>query len=124
MRIFKNKWFAKFAKKEGISDQVLVRIVKDIEAGRIDANYGGGVLKQRIARDGEGKSGGYRSILLYLKGDKAYFVYGFSKKDQDNISKDEEAYFKKLAKVALAMSDGDIAAVLDQGVYKEVKNDD
>ncbi len=98
MRIFKSKWFVKFAKKEGIDDQQLVKAVADADAGKIDAKYGGGVIKQRIARAGGGKSGGYRSIILYLRGDKAFFVFGFSKKDQENISGDEEVYFKKLAR--------------------------
>lgn len=123
MRIFKNKWFAKFAKKERISDEKLVHAVKDAEAGKIDANYGGGVLKQRIARSGAGKSGGYRSIILYLKGSRAFFVYGFSKTDQDNITGDEEAYFKKLAKLTLTMGDEDIAALLEEGTYEELGND-
>jgi hypothetical protein len=123
MRIFKNKWFAKFAKKEGISDEKLFKAVKNAEAGKIDANYGGGVIKQRIAREGAGKSGGFRSIIFYLKGSKAFFVYGFSKKDQDNITNDEEAYFKKLAKLTLAMSDEDVAALVKEGTYEELEND-
>jgi len=122
MRIFKNKWFVKFAKKEGIDDQQLVKAVADAESGKIDANYGGGVIKQRIAREGGGKSGGYRSIILYLRGNKAFFVYGFSKKDQDNINRDEETYFKKLAKVTLRMTDKEISAVLKEGTFVELKN--
>jgi hypothetical protein len=55
VRIFKNKWFAKFASKEGISDEKLIHAVKEVEAGNIDADYGGGVIKQRIARPKEGK---------------------------------------------------------------------
>ena len=77
MRVFKNKWFTKFAQKEDISDATLCEAIKDAEAGRIDADYGGGVIKQRIARPNEGKSGGYRAIILYRQGDKAFFVYGF-----------------------------------------------
>ncbi|MEQ1605197.1 MAG: type II toxin-antitoxin system RelE/ParE family toxin [Pyrinomonadaceae bacterium] len=122
MKIYKNKWFAKFAKKEKISDEKLIKAVKEIEAGNIDADYGGGVIKQRIARPGEGKSGGYRSIILYIKGNRAFFVYGFSKKDQDNITDDEAAYFKKLAKLTLVMSDADLMALLKEGIYEEVGN--
>lgn len=121
MRIFKSKWFAKFAKKERISDEKLIEAVNDAEAGKIDANYGGGVLKQRIARSGAGKSGGYRSIILYVKGSTAFYVYGFSKKDQENITNDEESYFKKLAKLTLTLSDEDIAALLEEGTYEEVE---
>lgn len=87
MRIFKNKWFAKFASKEGISDEKLIKAVEDAEAGNIDADYGGDVIKQRIARPGKGKSGGYRSIILYRKENRAFFVYGFAKSVTDNIDR-------------------------------------
>ena len=50
MIILKNSWFTKFAKKERISDAKLCEAVKNAEAGLIDADYGGGVIKQRIAR--------------------------------------------------------------------------
>lgn len=123
MRIFKNRWFVKFAKKEGIDAQQLIKAVADAESGKIDANYGGGVIKRRIARAGGGKSGGFRSIILYLKGSRAFFVYGFSKNDQDNINKDEEVYFKKLAKLTLSMSSEDILTLVEEGTYEELKND-
>jgi hypothetical protein len=122
MRIFKNKWFIKFARKEGINNKTLVEAVENVEAGNIDANYGSGVLKLRIARPGAGKSGGYRTIILYLKGSRAFFVYGFSKKDRDNITKDEENYFKKLAKLTLGLSEEDLSTLLDEGVYEEIRN--
>lgn len=124
MRIFRNKWFSKFARKEGIDDAKLIQAVEDAEAGKIDADYGGGVIKQRIARPGEGKSGGYRSVILYLKGGKAFFVYGFAKKDQQNITDDEAAYFRKLAKLTLPMSNADIALLVAEGVYEEIKKND
>lgn len=64
MEIFKNKWFNKFAKHEDISDSALLEAIEAAERGLIDADYGGGVIKQRIARPGEGKSGGYRSVTV------------------------------------------------------------
>ena len=79
VRVFKSKRFAKFARKERISDATLCQSVLDAERGQIDADYGGGVIKQRIARPNEGKSGGYRSIILFRRGERAFFVYGFAK---------------------------------------------
>lgn len=121
MRIFKNKWFAKFARKEGISDAKLCEAVKDTEAGKIDADYGGGVIKQRIARPNEGKSGGYRSVILYHRGNRAFFVYGFPKSERENIDDAEEQEFKELAKVLFVLSDNEIAKLVKTGVYKEIK---
>ena len=120
MRIFKNRWFAKFAKKEGISDENLIQVAKDADAGRIDADYGGGVIKQRIARLEEGKSGGYRSIILFRRGEKAYFVYGFAKKVLQNIDRADVRGFKKLAKIMLAASDEQVATILKNGDIEEI----
>ena len=119
MRIFKNRSFTKFAAKEGISAAKLRGAVRDAEDGKIYADLGGGVIKQRIARPNEGKSGGYRTIILYLRGDKAFFVYGFAKNKEDNISKADEQEFKELAKITFAKSDDQLAAA-----YKEIKSDD
>jgi hypothetical protein len=124
MRIFKNKRFAKFARKECISDAKLCEVVKDAEAGKIDADYGGGVIKQRIARPNEGKSGGYRAVILYRMGDKAFFVYGFPKSERENIDEAEERELKELAKVTFAFSDDEIAKLIKAGTYKEVKCND
>ncbi len=45
MRIFKNKWFARFARKESISDEALYEAIRQIETGNYDADLGGGVFK-------------------------------------------------------------------------------
>jgi hypothetical protein len=113
----------KFARKEGISDAKLCQAVKDAEAGKIDVDYGGGVIKQRIARPNEGKSGGYRSVILYRRGNRAFFIYGFPKNERENIDDAEEQGFKDLAKVLFALSDDEIAKLVKTGVYKEIQCD-
>lgn len=124
MRIFKSKWFARFARKEGISDAKLHEVVKDAEAGKIDCDYGGGVIKQRIARANEGKSGGYRSIILFQRGVNAFFVYGFSKSRLDNIDEDEVREYKEAAKKVFAFPDDFLTELVKKGTYEEVKCDD
>jgi hypothetical protein len=122
VRIFKNKWFAKFAGKEGISDEKLIQAVRDVDAGNIDADYGGGVIKQRIARPKEGKSGGYRSIILYRKEDKAFFVYGFAKSVMENIDKADVKGFKQLAKVMLDLTDEELKILMKNKEIEEVES--
>jgi hypothetical protein len=87
MRIFKNKWFHRFALRNDIDDNTLLEAIERTDKGLIDADLGGGLLKQRIARDGQGKSGGYRAIIFYRKEDKAFFMFGFAKNDQENLQK-------------------------------------
>ena len=65
MRIFKTKWFARFARHEQIMDAGLREAIERVERGLIDADLGGGLIKQRVARRGQGRSGGYRTIIAY-----------------------------------------------------------
>ena len=124
MRIFKNAWFGRFARKENISAKMLWDAVTRAEKDLIDADLGGGVIKQRIARPGESKSKGFRSIVLYRKGDKAFFVFGFPKSGLDNIRVNEEEQFKKAAKLVLALSDDRINQLIENGQFEEVIKDD
>lgn len=123
MRVFKNAWFERFARKEKISAEALWEAVERAEQGQIDADLGGGVIKQRIARPGGGKSKGYRSIVLYRKDDKAFFVFGFPKSEQDNIREDEEVQFKKMAKQVLALTDEQLQLLIVKGQFEEVVKD-
>ena len=65
MQIFKNTWFQRFARREKITDEVLRNAIARAKKGTIDTDLGGNVIKQRIARVGQGKSGGYRTIIIY-----------------------------------------------------------
>ena len=123
MRVFKNAWFERFARKENISAEALWDAVDRAEQGQIDADLGGGVIKQRIARPGGGKSKGYRSIVLCRKGDRALFVFGFPKSEQDNIREDEVLHFKKMAKQVLALADEQLQRLIDNGQFEEVVKD-
>jgi hypothetical protein len=130
MRIFQNKWFARFARKNRIDDEALKSAVADIEAGNIDADLGGYVYKQRVARQGQGKRGGYRAIILFRSGERAFFVYGFAKSECANIEDDELADFKLLAKRYLAetgeqlkirLKDGDIIEIAQEEQHEKIQ---
>ena len=82
---------------------------------------GGGVIKQRVARPGQGRSGGYRSIIIFKKGERAFFVYGFAKSDRENIDLDEAAEFKKLARAWFTFSDRKIEAMIKDRELTEVE---
>lgn len=124
MRIFKNAWFERFARKQRIADAALLEAVQRAERGQIDADLGGGVVKQRVARPGQGKSGGFRTIILYRQDHRAFFVFGFAKNERDNIDSEQEALFKKMAKDVLALTDGQIAELIERGRFSEVGGDD
>lgn len=90
-RIFKNKWFRRWARDCGISDEQLCEVIDEANRGIVDADLGGGVIKQSIARPGQAKSKGFRSIVLFQLDKHSFFVFGFAKKDQANIPPGEKA---------------------------------
>lgn len=121
MEIFKVKAFLRFARSEGIADARLVKAVERANAGLIDADLGGGVIKQRVARAGQGKSGGYRTILLFRQGERAIFAYGFAKNDRDNIDRNELAAFRKAAALFLGFDEVAVRKMTDSGAWSRVE---
>jgi hypothetical protein len=124
VRKFKNKSFARFARKARIADAALCEAVGNTERGLIDADLGGGVIKQCIARGGGGKSGGFRTIILFQAEARAFVVHGFARNEQENIRDDEVAAFKMLAAQLLAYDDAALARAIAAGVFMEVMRDD
>jgi hypothetical protein len=124
VRIFKNKSFARFARKARITDAVLCTAIANITQGLIDADLGGDVIKQRIPRQGGGKSGGFRTIILFRIRKRAFFVHGFAKNEQDNISDDELAAFKLLAAEMMSYSDKALDKAIANGTLTEVMCDE
>ncbi|MDF9435884.1 type II toxin-antitoxin system RelE/ParE family toxin [Chromohalobacter israelensis] len=123
MRIFKNAWFERFARKQKLDDAALRDAIQRAEQGLVDADLGGGVIKQRVARPGQGKSGGYRTIILYRQAHRAFFVYGFAKSQQSNISDDEKAAFKQAAQHILDLSEEHLVEMIRRGQFSEVEDD-
>lgn len=79
MRIYKTKWLARYARRERIADHSLREAIERVGRGMIDADLGAGIIKQRVARSGEGRSGGYRMLIAYRAGMRAVFLYAFAK---------------------------------------------
>jgi len=67
MRVFKNKWFARWARTEDVPDSVLLHVAAEIVAGQVEADLGGCLFKKRLTREGSGKRGGYRALIGYKK---------------------------------------------------------
>ena len=117
------KVFARFADREGMDDGALRDAVRRAGQGLIDADLGGGVIKQPIARKSQGRSGGFRSIVLFRKGELAFFVYGFAKSNRQNLRRDELRAFRLLADEMLRLDESGLQAALANGTIIEVTND-
>lgn len=104
MAVYKTRWFDRWARKEGLKSADLCLAVDEMARGLIDADLGGGLVKKRIARPGQGKSGGFRTLVATNRGDRWIFVFGFPKNERSNIDKDEAEALKKLAAHLLSLS--------------------
>lgn len=121
MRIFKTKWFTRYARKLQIKDEDLCDAVKRTERGIVDADLGGGLLKLRIPRQGQGRSGGYRMLIAYRQGNRAIFLYGFAKNERDNIQDNELKTLKEIAADWLKAGEKDLKNAIEKGVLEEIK---
>lgn len=120
MRVFKTKWFARFARRERISDANLGEAVRRAGRGLVDADLGGGVIKQRVARPGKGRSGGYRVLIAYRVKTRSIFLFGFAKNERDNIADDELASARDIAKAWLEADADVIERALIDGLLQEL----
>jgi hypothetical protein len=124
MRVFKSKWFQKWATGEGLDDEALLTAVEEMESGLIDASLGGHVAKKRVALPGRGKRGGSRTLVVYQQADKAFFVYGFAKNERANISAKQLKALKLLATQLLAYTNPTLTKAINAGELIEVNEDD
>ena len=120
MRIFKTKWLARYARRAGITDRSLAEAIARAGRGLVDADLGGGIIKQRIARSGAGRSGGYRMLVAYRAGARAVFLYAFAKNQQDNIGRDELVSLREIGAAWLAADNRGLDRAMDEGLLQEV----
>lgn len=120
MRVFKTKGFVRSVRRERISDANLVEAIRRAERGLIDAQLGGGIIKQRVARAGQGRSGGYRVLIAYRHQTLSVFLYGFAKNERDNIDDDELATLRDITKGWLHADPEALSRAIANGLIQEV----
>jgi hypothetical protein len=123
MSVYKTKEFSRFARKADLGSTELLEAAKAVASGQWDADLGGGVFKQRIAREGAGKSGGFRTIILFKVGGHSFFVHGFAKNEKANITPKELKALKKLAASFLGLDAEALEKVRAAGEIAEVTSD-
>lgn len=120
MRVFKTRVFNRWARREGLVDRELCGAVAEMQQGLIDARLGGGVVKKRIARSGQGRRGGYRTLLATNLRDRWFFMFGFAKNERDNIDDDELRMLRQLAAVYLGLHDAAMSEAGTRGELVEI----
>jgi len=122
MQAYKTRTFARWIKREGLADRDLRDALVEMQNGLVDARLGGGLIKKRIARAGQGKSGGYRVLVASNFGERWVFMFGFAKNERDNIDDDELKLIKRLAATLLSLSESDVHKALTDGELLEIKH--
>jgi hypothetical protein len=106
----------RFARRFGIGDEDLWETV----SGPYDADLGGGVFKYRLARKGQGSSGGARALVALRVGRRAVLMFGFEKKDLSNIKTDELNAYRKAARIYLGYSEEEMTAIVREKALFEI----
>ena len=114
------KHFSKWAAKQKIPKREFANALTEIVAGNFEVNLGGYLYRKRIRFEGQGKSGGGRTIICYKKGDRAIFVHGFAKNEKANLSKKELIAFKELSKILLKLSPEEIEIAIKNKYLIEI----
>jgi hypothetical protein len=120
VRLLKDPEFDRWARKEGLTDQMLRAAADEIERGLVDARLGGFLLKKRVARPGRGRSSGYRTILAHRQGSRLIFLHGFAKNEKDNITRREHVALLALGDQYMGYSEATITDLVAKGLLVEV----
>jgi hypothetical protein len=123
MRVFKTKTFDRWAAKVGVTDTALLKAVADIERGLIDADLGSNLFKQRVALPGRGKRGSTRTLLATRLVGTLYFLFGFEKRERDNITQRELGIYQSLASTLVVLSHAQIETALKANELMEVQHE-
>jgi hypothetical protein len=98
--------------------------IERAEQGLIDADLGGGLIKQRVARQGKGRSAGCRVIVAYRVKNRAVFLFGFAKSEQENMEPNELTTAREIAADLLGADEKALALAIREGKLQELSHDD
>lgn len=110
MRAYLTRSFDRDAKRDGISDEDCQEAIRKAERGLIDADLGGGLIKQRIPRGNQGAARGSRAVVFYRRAEVAVFLHIFPKSRKANLTKSELAEYLKAAQVLEKLSEKEFLA--------------
>ena len=117
------KEFARQSRRGGLTDDGLREALSRAEAGKVDADFGSGIVKQRVARPNEGRSGGFRTNIAYRRGDRAIFLHVFAKSKKATLTPLELETYQGLAAEYDKLTEAQLDALVDQRGWRRVERD-
>jgi len=121
MKAYTTKSFDREAKRDGISDEDCSEAIHKAENGLIDADLGGGLIKQRISRGNRSAAKGSRAIVFYKRGNLAVFLHIFAKSKKANLSKSELAQYHNAARALEKLTQAQLLALRDDKGWRELQ---
>jgi hypothetical protein len=122
--LYISKGFGRFASDAEIDDQSLLDIASEVENGQVDADLGGALFKKRVRRKGQGKSSGYRVIVIFKREKRIFFIYGFPKSSKATLSPKELRAFKHLADELLDLSEDQMKKAVESGAFRQLPREE
>ncbi|MBO6561495.1 MAG: type II toxin-antitoxin system RelE/ParE family toxin [Nisaea sp.] len=121
MRTFATLDFWRSQKRLGLSEHDLWHAIEHCEECRFDASFGGGVYKVRIARPDQGKSRGYRAIVIVPSKERVVLFRLYAKKKKASLKPDEVRAAKRFAKLIAGFSDDNLDIAVRNGNLIEIE---
>ena len=121
MRVFVANAFRRLQRNERIQDATLCDAIARAERGLIDAGLGAGLIKQRVARKGQGRSGGFRTVIAYRAGERSVYIYGFAKSRQANNGDADVRDLAAYGGLLLSLDEDGIESVIIADELKEIE---
>jgi hypothetical protein len=115
------KSFLREAKSDGITDEDCREAIRKAEKGLVDADLGGGLIKQRIPRGSLGAARGSRAIVFYRRGKIAVFLHIFPKSKKANLNKSELAMYSRAAQELAKLTEDELSALSATRGWKELE---
>ncbi len=122
MRYLENKSFQRDIKDHGLDDHYLKDVLNDIYEGRA-ISLGSKMYKIRAAREGEGKSGGFRNIFFWKKEELIVFCLLFGKNEQGNLDPEEKKALKILSEEYDRLTDAEIEQSIKNKQFEVIQYD-
>lgn len=122
MRYLKNKAFQRDLKDNHLNDEYMKEVLNDVFKGRL-APLGSKMYKIRAAKEGQGKSGGFRNIFFWKRDELIVFCVLFGKNEQDNLTSDEKKALKILSDEYDQLTEDEIKTLIKNNKFKEINYD-
>ena len=119
MKYLKNKFFQRELKNFGLDDEDMKVVLEDIFKGRA-IPIGFKMYKIRGAKEGKGKSGGFRHIFFWKKEEYIVFCLVFPKNVQDNIGSAAYKTLKILSEVYESLTEDEIKIKIELNELVEI----